>query len=333
MLQRRLGRTGLDFSVLSFGCGAVGGLMTKGDAADQERAVAYALDHGITYFDTAAQYGDGTSETNLGRILKKVKNPAVRVGTKVRLKTHEYADIAKAIPAALDASLQRLALDSVDLYQLHNRAADATHDDALAADAFLSEVVPAFQRLQKAGKIRHFGITALGDTPALTRVVESGAFATAQICYNALNPSAGSALPGRDYPAQDYDGLMQRAVKAGMGTIGIRVLAGGALSGTEARHPLNVQTVEPIGSGADFKRDVDRARRLEPMIREGHVASLPELSVRFAISEPSLSTTLVGIANQEQLKAAVTAAEKGPLSADALDRLAELQRGFLGEAR
>ena len=333
MLQRRLGRTGLDFSVLSFGCGAVGGLMTKGDAADQERAVAYALDHGITYFDTAAQYGDGTSETNLGRILKKVKNPAIRVGTKVRLKTHEYADIAKAIPAALDASLQRLALDSVDLYQLHNRAADATHDDALAADAFLSEVVPAFQRLQKAGKIRHFGITALGDTPALTRVVESGAFATAQICYNALNPSAGSALPGRDYPAQDYDGLMQRAVKAGMGTIGIRVLAGGALSGTEARHRLNVQTVEPIGSGADFKRDVDRARRLEPMIREGHVASLPELSVRFAISEPSLSTTLVGIANQEQLEAAVTAAEKGPLSADALDRLAELQRGFLGEAR
>ena len=331
MQKRRLGRTDLEVSVLSFGCGAVGGLMTKGSASDQERAVAYALDHGITYFDTAPQYGDGASEENLGAVLAKLK-PAVAVGTKVRLKPEDYSQIAKALPAALDASLKRLRRDRVDLYQMHNRVMATSAGDGLSADAYLDEVVAVLDRLKAQGKFGAFGITALGETGALTRVVESRDFDTAQICYNALNPSAGTPLPGA-YPAQDYDRLMAKAHDAGMGTIGIRVLAGGALSGSEARHPLNTQAVEPIGSGSTFKADVERARRLEPMVREGHVATLPELAIRFAISSPALSTTLVGLATMEQLEAAVTAAEKGPLPADALGRLSSLQQSFAGEPR
>jgi len=65
MQTRTLGRTGLEVSGLGFGCGAVGGLMIKGAAADQERAVARALELGINYFDTAAMYGNGESERNL----------------------------------------------------------------------------------------------------------------------------------------------------------------------------------------------------------------------------------------------------------------------------
>src|SRR5262245_33030217 len=57
MEKRRFGRTGLDVSVLGFGCGAVGGLMVKGEPADQERAVSRALELGINYFDTAQMYG------------------------------------------------------------------------------------------------------------------------------------------------------------------------------------------------------------------------------------------------------------------------------------
>src|SRR5438046_4859503 len=68
--KRKLGRTGLDVSLLGFGCGAVGGLMIKGAAADQERAVARAVELGINYFDTAQMYGNGESERNLGRVLK-----------------------------------------------------------------------------------------------------------------------------------------------------------------------------------------------------------------------------------------------------------------------
>ena len=66
MERRVLGKTGVDVAVLGFGCGAVGGLMVRGTAADQERAVARALALGINYFDTAPAYGDGESRRTSG---------------------------------------------------------------------------------------------------------------------------------------------------------------------------------------------------------------------------------------------------------------------------
>ena len=326
MQTRKLGRTGLDISVLAFGCGAVGGLMTKGDPKDQERAVARALDMGINYLDTASIYGNGTSEENLGRILKILK-PKALIATKFRFKDHEYSNIAANLTASLDASLKRMGRDQVDLLQLHNRIGAATGGDVIKAESVLEEVVPALEKLRQAGKIRYFGITALGETDALHKVVSAAKFDTAQICFNALQPSAARAVP-KGYPGQDYRQLMVRAKDAGMGTIGIRVLAGGALSGIEERHPLNVQNVEPIGSGDSYATDVRRARTFEPMISEGHVSSLPELAMRFAISEPSLTTTLVGLANLDQLEAAYAAVMKGPLSAAAMARLNELQNAL-----
>src|SRR5215203_4490668 len=81
MMQMRVfGRTGMQLSVLGFGCGAVGGIMVRGDAADQERLVARALDVGVNYFDTAVLYGDGESEKNLGRVLRKLKPANAIVG-------------------------------------------------------------------------------------------------------------------------------------------------------------------------------------------------------------------------------------------------------------
>ncbi|MFA5916137.1 MAG: aldo/keto reductase, partial [Burkholderiales bacterium] len=62
----------MKISILGFGCGAVGGLMVRGDPADQERAIGRALDSGVNYFDTAVAYGNGESEKNLGRILNKL---------------------------------------------------------------------------------------------------------------------------------------------------------------------------------------------------------------------------------------------------------------------
>lgn len=326
MELRQLGRTGLKTSVLSYGCGAVGGLMTKGDPKDQERAVARALEMGITYFDTASIYGNGTSEENTGRVWAKLK-PKALIGTKVRLKEPEYGNVAAAIRSSCEASLKRLGLASVDLFQLHNRIGAKTGGDMMSVDLVLGEVVPAFQKLKQEGKFRHFGITALGETDALHKVIAAKAFDTAQVCFNALNPSADGAMP-TGVPGQDYRRLMTAAHEAGMGTIGIRILAGGALAGTEARHPLNVQVVEPIGSGADFKADVMNARRLEPLLREGLAASLPELAMRFAISSRSLSAALIGLANLEQLEAAYQAVMKGPLPASAMQRLAEAQRRF-----
>ncbi|MGH7055042.1 MAG: aldo/keto reductase [Stellaceae bacterium] len=331
MEKRNFGRTGIRLSVLGFGCGAVGGLMVKGAPADQERAVARALELGITYFDTAAMYGNGESERNLGRVLQSLK-PDVVVGTKVRVPDAERGRIGAAVIASLEASLKRLQRDSVDLFQLHNHITEAQEDGALTPQAVGEEVIPAFERLRRDGKTRFLGITAVGDTAALDRVIASGAFNSAQVPYNMLNPSAGAAVPA-GYPAHDYAGLFTRMRTAGMGAIAIRMLAGGALSGSEERHPLGSPKVAPIASGADYARDVARARRLMPLVREGFAGSLIEAAIRFAIADETVTTALVGTATLAELEEAAAAVEKGPLPPAACDRLTALQRGFAGEAR
>jgi len=89
MRKHILGRTGLNVSELTVGCGAVGGLMTKGRANDQDNAVAWARDNDINFFDTAASYGDGASEKNLGRALNGNSDGLV-ISTKVGLKSCRY---------------------------------------------------------------------------------------------------------------------------------------------------------------------------------------------------------------------------------------------------
>ena len=326
MQTRILGRTGLSVSVLGFGCGAVGGLMVRGDPADQERAVARAVDRGVIYFDTAPLYGDGQSETNLGHVLAKLK-PNVLVGTKARVRSNEKADIARAIEAGIDASLRRLGRDHVDLFQLHNPIAGDGSGEALTPEMVLDQVAPAFDALRRRGKTRFVGFTAVGETSALHAVVGSGAFDTAQVCYNMLNPSAGGPVPA-NHPGQDYGDLLGRIQAAGMGAIGIRVLAGGALSGTAERHPNASPPPEPIGSGPDYAADLARAQTLRPLIEEAGAATLAEVAIRFAISHPAMGTALIGIATPEQFEAAVAAAEKGGLPDSVLGRLRRSQEGF-----
>ena len=320
MERRPLGRTGLEISVLGYGAGAVGGLMTKGEPADQERAIARAVELGINYIDTAALYGDGESERNLGRVLKALK-PDVVLGTKFRLKAADRTRVAAAVAQAMDDSLQRLGMDQVDLFQLHNPLVAKDADDRMDVEIALNEVVPALQKLQEAGKTRFIGFSGVGETPALLKAVESRAFDTVQVVFNALNPSAGRPMP-KGAPGQDYGRLLEKALAADMGTIVIRALAGGALSGTTARHPLAMQAVDPIGSAPDFAADVARARALEPLVRQGTAGSLVELAQRFVIAHPAVTTMLIGYSTLEQLEQAAKAIEKGPLSAGAVAKIA-----------
>jgi aryl-alcohol dehydrogenase-like predicted oxidoreductase len=332
MEYRTFGRTGLSVSLLGFGCGAVGGLMVRGDAADQERAIGKALGVGINYFDTAVQYGNGTSETNLGRALKALKPGKAIVGTKVRIPSASFSRIAQAVAESLDGSLRRLQMSSVDIFHLHNPITMGGGGESLSARQVLDEVVPALQAVQKAGKTRFIGITAVGETAALHKVIDANAFDSAQVSYNMLNPSAAEALPA-GYPAQDYGRLFDHTQKAGVGVIGIRVLAGGALSGTGERHPIASPPPEPIGSALSYGTDLERARRLAPLVSEGLAATLPEAATRFAITHPAMGTILVGMATVEEFDAALAAVLKGPLPPAALERLAGLRGGFVGEGR
>lgn len=332
MEYRDFGKTGLKVGVLGFGAGAVGGLMVRGTAADQDRAVGMALDAGINYFDTAPQYGMGESEKNLGRIINARKMDVV-LGTKVRVPPEMKGDIGGEIARAMDDSLARLAQDHVEIYQLHNPITESGEGAGnLSVKQVLEEVIPAFQKLQKAGKTRFFGITAIGDTSALRTVISSGLINSAQVSYNMLNPSAGGPIPV-GYPAQDYRGILNLAQLHGVGTIGIRALAGGALTGTDQRHPIASPAPEPIGSSLSYDRDLARARRLMPVVSEGHAGSLLEAALRFPISCPALSTMLFGIATVEEFAGGLAEGLKGPLSAAALGRLEALRAGFVGEAR
>jgi L-galactose dehydrogenase/L-glyceraldehyde 3-phosphate reductase len=305
--------------------------MVRGNRAEQDRAVARAAELGINYFDTAPQYGDGASESNLGRCLKTLHGNVI-VSTKVQIATDDRRRIGEAVTAALETSLQRLGRDSVDLFQLHNLITLDGQQMELDPDTVLRDVVPAFERLQRQGKTRFIGLTALGETAAINRVVDGRIVDTGQFAYNMLNPSAGSALPPR-YPAQDYANLITRAEAAGMGIIAIRVLAGGALSGIDTRHPLGAPQVDPIGSSTDYQSDVRRAMRLKPLIQEGHAKTLIELALRFVITNKAITTALVGYSSLEQLEHAADAVAKGPLTNVALKRLRELQATFIGEAR
>ncbi len=332
METRIFGRTGMPISILGFGCGAVGGLMVRGAAQDQERAVARALEVGINYFDTAVQYGHGASETNLGVVLAKLKPAQAFVGTKVRLPPEDFSRIDAAVASSLDGSLKRLGMDHVDIFHLHNAITVNGGGDTLSAKQVLEQVVPAFQKLQKSGKTRFLGITAVGETAALHQVVDANVFDSAQVSYNMLNASAAQPLPA-GYPAQDYGRLFDRTQKAGVGVVGIRVLAGGALTGTAERHPIASPPPAPIGSALNYETDMERAQRLMPLVREGFVGSLPEAATRFAISHPAMGTILVGMATPDEFEAGLAAVLKGPLPQAALNRLATLAKGFVGEGR
>jgi aryl-alcohol dehydrogenase-like predicted oxidoreductase len=196
----------------------------------------------------------------------------------------------------------------------------------------LGDVVPAFERLRQQGKTRFLGLTAVGDTAALHQVIDARAFESAQVVYNMLNPSAAVGLP-RNYPAQDYGRLFDHTRAAGVGVVGIRVLAGGALSGSAARHPIASPPPEPIGSAMNYDADVARARRLMPLIEEGFAASLTEAATRFALSHPAMGVILVGMATPQQFEDALAAAQKGGLPPAAFDRLSALQQAFAGEPR
>ncbi len=332
MEMRVYGRTGMQLSVLGFGCGAVGGLMVRGEPSDQERAIARALAVGVNYFDTAVQYGNGESEKNLGRILQTLKPANAIVGTKVRLPSAEFRRIAETVMKSLEGSLARLRRDRVDIFHLHNAITENGGGEALSVRQVLGEVVPAFERLRQQGKIRFLGLTAIGGTAALQKVMDARVFDSAQVVYNMLNPSAAMALPP-NYPAQDYGRLFDHTEAAGVGTIAIRVLAGGALSGSAERHPIASPPPEPIGSAMNYDVDIARARRLMPLVTEGFAGGLTEAATRFAITQPAIATILVGMATPQQFEDALAAVQKGPLPAAALERLKTLRQGFVGEAR
>jgi aryl-alcohol dehydrogenase-like predicted oxidoreductase len=327
MKDRPLGSTGLRVSELGFGCGMIGGILVRGEYPTMRRVVSRAIELGINYFDSAPMYGNGQSEVNLGAVLRELRAD-VLVGTKVHLRAADLQRTEAAVTESVEQSLRRLGRGHIDLIQLHNPL-DAPGPAGWAPMGVkdIAAVTRAFQSLQGQGKIRFWGITALGQTDALHQAVAAGGLHTIQAVYNLLNPSAGAPVPP-DFPFQDYGQLMARAAEREIGVIVIRVLAGGALAGTADRHPTAAPVVDPIGSERAYDADVARARAFAFLRDGGVVRSLVEAAIRFVLSRPEVSTALVGISSPEQLEHAVESANRGPLPADALARIRDVQARF-----
>jgi aryl-alcohol dehydrogenase-like predicted oxidoreductase len=332
--QRPLGKTGLSVSALGFGCGSVGGLMVRGDPGQQTAVVARALDAGITYFDTAPSYGDGRSEENLGRVLRDLGAwRRALVGTKVRLQPSDLGDPAAAIRRSCEASLRRLGRESVDLLQLHNPITDGEpagageapgSGAALPLETVVGPVADAMQRLVVRGLVRHVGITGLGRTAAVHAAARALRFATVQVYFNAVNPSAG--FPRASGGEQDFEGLIGVASASGAGVINIRVMAAGALSARPSRHADAGDPGPMLAEGAAYARDLERAAAIHALAAEAGCESPLELALRFAMGTPGISTTLVGYSDRLQLEDALTWAARGPLPADAASRVVHLAR-------
>jgi L-galactose dehydrogenase/L-glyceraldehyde 3-phosphate reductase len=248
----------------------------------------------------------------------------VVIGSKMRLDAAGMEDIPRAIVQAAEVSLQRLQLDSLDLYQLHNTVSRTRQPEKswIGVDD-LEPVRAAFEQLQSQGKIRHWGINGLGETDALHQAVSQSGAGTIQICYNLLNRSAGQETPA-GFVYQDYRRLIDAAAAEQMGVIAIRVLAGGALSGEVGRHPVAAQTVGPIASGADYAADVRAAQRFHFLVESGWARTPVEAAIRFAMSNPHVATAMVGLSDLAQLEKAIAAAEHGVLPDAALARIGQM---------
>ena len=330
MDYRKFGNTGIEVSEIGFGCGDVGGLMVRGEHADQVRAVARAMELGINYFDTASRYGGGRSETNLGLVLKEL-SADVYVGTKYSLGEADPSDLKAGVIESVEASLKRLGREQVDLIQLHDRISSRTDLQArtITVSDVLGDVREALEVLKSQGKVRFYGMTGVGEVKGIHEVVTSGMVSTVQTVYNLINASAGAVAPsGFDMP--DYDRLIDLAAERQVGIVVIRVLAAGALTGIAERHPVAMPTVSPIGSSRDFQQDESRAGEFAFLVDEGFADDLAEASIRFALSNKGVSTVLVGYSNLDHLEKSVRYAGKGPLPAEALARLPQAWSKFVG---
>lgn len=331
METRTLGKTGYAVSALGFGCGAIGGLMVKGERAEQRRAVAHAIESGVTYFDTAPSYGNGLSEQNLGRVLEELGSAVtdrIVVGTKLRVEADvaagPAAGVTRALRESVEESLRRLRRVRVHLMQLHNQigASAETVGRGLTVEQVVGPVADGMGAVVDAGLVEHIGFTATGDPAAVKRILTSGAVESGQVYFNALNPSAGYA--GRAYKgAVDFGGLIDVAEKHRVGVIVIRSLAAGAVAASGVRHANAGGTGGIVGER--YEDDLSRAQALNSIAADLGLESSVELALRFAMSKCGVSTVIVGFSSEDQLTEALRWANRGVLPQDAVERVLALR--------
>jgi aryl-alcohol dehydrogenase-like predicted oxidoreductase len=325
MIRRQLGRTGIEVSACCFGCGPIPELMTGEPTAGQQALVEHAIEQGINWFDTAASYGEGSSERNLGSVLKQLGHPAgIHLATKVRLMPGELGDVAGTVRRSVEQSLEALGVERVTLLQLHNAVTSKREEEPTSvspADVLDPEgILAAMQVLKEEGLVDHLGLTGIGQAGALREVIQSGGFATIQAPYNRVNPTACRPPPA-GFKEVDYGQVLEDCAELGMGVFAIRVFAGGALlDQAPAQHTYKTRFF-PLDL---YQRDLARAGRIAEQLDD---MAPDQAALRFVLSEPLVSSAIIGFSQPLHVDRALLACEKGALDEPLIEQLLKAAHG------
>ncbi|HZC15283.1 MAG TPA: aldo/keto reductase [Caulobacteraceae bacterium] len=301
----RLGRTGAEVSVAGLGCGGASRLgMAHGADVDQAAGIVRrALELGVTFIDTARNYG---TEEAVGLGIRG-RRDEVFLSTKSSAGRGERMFTAIELTESLEGSLRRLGTDRVDVFHLHG-VTPGQYD-------YCAEVlVPEMRRQKAAGKIRFLGATEQfgGDTGhrMLSRALPDDAFDVVMVGFNLLNPSARA----RVFPltqAHDVGTLIMFAVRRVLSQPAALVEAVAGLIERGEVDAGAIDAADPLG----FLRD------------RADVGSLTEAAYRFCRHEPGADVILTGTGNVRHLEANLAAIQEPPLAPDIIESLRRLFGG------
>jgi aryl-alcohol dehydrogenase-like predicted oxidoreductase len=306
MEHRTLGRTGRPVGVVSLGAWQLGA--DWGDVSeDDARAVLdAAVDAGVDFIDTADVYGDGRSETFIGRLLADRGGDDLFVATKMGRRAEQLPENynRENFRAWNDRSRRNLGVDALDLVQLHCPPTPVYETD---------EVFDALDEMVQEGRMRNYGVSVETSAEALTAIARPGV-ATVQIILNAFR-------------LKPLERVLPAAREAGVGIIARVPLASGLLSGKYDEHTTfaadDHRTYNRSGeafdvgetfAGVPFETGLEAVRDLRGIVPDG--VAMAQFALRWIVDQPGVSTVIPGARNAEQARGNVAAADLPPLTAE-----------------
>ncbi|MGO7685003.1 aldo/keto reductase [Rhizobium ruizarguesonis] len=309
MKHHAFGRIAFTVTNVGFGAWQIGGSWGDISEADGRAALNAALDAGMTFIDTADVYGDGRSEKIIADVLKSRGGKRPMVATKAgrRLNPHVAEGYTKAnLEGFIDRSLTNLAVDSLDLVQLHCPPRDVLYQP---------EVFEGLDALHKAGKIKGYGVSVEKVEDGL-KAIEYPGVVSIQIIYNIF----------RQRPDHLF---FQEARRRNVAIIARVPLASGLLSGKITRDTHFASDdhrnfnrngeafdVGETFAGVPFEVGLQAVEEVRKLVPAG--ATMAALALRWILMSDAVTVVIPGARNGEQARANAAAADLAPLSADVM---------------
>jgi hypothetical protein len=288
-----LGRSGLDVSRIAFGTWQLGGDWGPTDTDAATRAIRRAADRGVTFFDTAQAYGFGQSERLLAAALRPLRRDQLVIATKGGLRPSgngvERDASRQWIRQGVEASLQALATDYIDLYQVHWPDPNTPFEDTAEELA----------KLIADGKIRHVGVSNF-DVAQIELFSATLPVETIQPAYHLFRRDIEADL--LPYTAAHDIGVMVYGPLA-HGLLGGRLDAGAEFA------PGDWRSKSPTFHGDIYLRNLQAVDRLRQLATGELGITLPQLAVAWTLAHPAVHVAIVGTRDPDHVDEALAAAD------------------------